>query len=308
MNTQPLPLSFPSLRMRAVTTGLLLASLLGLAACSSSGPKPAKLESFTPTLDLKAKWTVSIDRLPAVSMGQGAFAPAVSSGLVVVAGPKGQVSGFKLQNGAQVFEQNLKTELAAGVGAGAGLGSGLFAVVTSGGELVLIDAKGAVRWRVAMGGVSNERPVIAGGSVLVRLADNRVAAFSQETGARRWVIQRTLPSLVLHGQSGMKTAADVAIEPGSDQLGAVDLVVGLPGARLLWLNATNGAVRWETTVVTPRGSNEVERLSDLLGEAAVVSDLVCVAAYQNQISCHEVGTGRAKWTQRLDVSQPVAAD
>ncbi|MFZ9765179.1 MAG: hypothetical protein ACO3B9_07480, partial [Burkholderiaceae bacterium] len=116
MNTQPLPLSSPSLRMRAVATGLLLASLLGLAACSSSGPKPAKLESFTPTLDLKAKWTVSVDRLPAVAMGQSAFAPAVSSGLVVVAGPKGQVSGFKLESGAQVFEQNLKTELAAGVG------------------------------------------------------------------------------------------------------------------------------------------------------------------------------------------------
>ena len=61
-------------------------------------------------------------------------------------------------------------------------------------------------------------------------------------------------------------------------------------------------------MVTPRGSNEVERLSDLLGEAAVVGDSVCVAAYQNQVSCHEVATGRAKWTQRLDVSQPVAAD
>lgn len=311
MNVHHLPQSsllLAGLRTRAFTASLLMVSLMGLSACSSSGPKPAKLESFTPTLDLKAKWTVSIDRLPTVSMGQGPFAPAVSGGLVVVAGPKGQVSGFKLESGSVVFEQNLKTELAAGVGSGAGLGAGLFAVVTTGGELVLIDAKGGVRWRVAMGGVSNERPVIAGGSVLVRLADNRVAAFSQETGARRWVIQRTLPTLVLHGQSGLKTAADVAVESSSDQLGAVDLVVGLPGARLLWLNATNGAVRWETTVVTPRGSNEVERLSDLLGEASVVSDSVCVAAYQNQISCHEVGTGRAKWTQRLDVSQPVAAD
>jgi outer membrane protein assembly factor BamB len=303
-----MPTSTQSPRVRARLAGLLMASLVGLSACSSSGPKPAKLESFTPTLDLKAKWTVSTDRLPTVAMGQGAFAPAVSSGVVVVAGPKGQVSGYKLQDGSLVFERDLKAELAAGVGSGAGLGAGLFAVVTNAGEVALLDVKGQVRWRVAMGGVSHERPVIAGGSVLVRLADNRVAAFSQETGARRWVIQRTLPSLVLHGQSGMTTAADAAVESRSDQLGAVDLVVGLPGARLLWLNATNGAVRWETTVVTPRGSNEVERLSDLLGEAAVVADSVCVAAYQNQVSCHEVASGRAKWTQKLDVSQPVAAD
>ncbi len=308
MNAHPMPTSTQSLRVRARLAGLLMASLVGLSACSSSGPKPAKLESFTPTLDLKAKWTVSTDRLPTVAMGQGAFAPAVSSGVVVVAGPKGQVSGYKLQDGSLVFEGDLKAELAAGVGSGAGLGAGLFAVVTNAGEVALLDAKGQVRWRVAMGGVSHERPVIAGGSVLVRLADNRVAAFSQETGARRWVIQRTLPSLVLHGQSGMTTAADAAVESRSDQLGAVDLVVGLPGARLLWLNATNGAVRWETTVVTPRGSNEVERLSDLLGEAVVVADSVCVAAYQNQVSCHEVASGRAKWTQKLDVSQPVAAD
>ena len=308
MNAQPMPPSTQPLRVRAALAGLLVASLLGLSACSSSGPKPAKLESFTPTIDLKAKWTVSTDRLPAVAMGQGAFAPAISSGLVVVASPKGQVAGYKLRDGSLAFELDLKTELAAGVGAGAGLGAGLFAVVTNAGELALIDAKGQVRWRVAMGGVANERPVIAGGSVLVRLADNRVAAFSQETGARRWVIQRTLPSLVLHGQSGLRTAADAAVEPGSDQLGAVDLVVGLPGARLLWVNATNGSVRWETTVVTPRGSNEVERLSDLLGEPVVVADSVCVAAYQNQVSCHEVNSGRAKWTQKLDVSQPVAAD
>lgn len=287
---------------------LSLLGLLGLSACSSSGPKPARLSSITPSLTLNTKWSVSTDRLPSVAMGQAAFAPAVSEGLVVVASPKGRVAAFALKTGEAVFDLDLKTGLAAGVGGGTGLGAGLFAVVTTAGELALVDSKGQQRWRVPMGGVAHERPVIAGGSVVVRLADNRVAAFSQETGARRWVVQRTLPSLVLHGQSGLRSAQDGAVEQPSDALGAVDLVAGLPGARLLWLNATNGAVRWETTVVAPRGSNEVERLADVLGEPALAADTVCVAAYQNQVSCHEAASGRARWTARLDVSQPAMAD
>jgi outer membrane protein assembly factor BamB len=67
-------------------------------------------------------------------------------------------------------------------------------------------------------------------------------------------------------------------------------------------------VRWESQVATPKGSNEVERIADLLGSPAVSDDQVCVAAYQNQFACLQHETGRLVWRKNWPVTLPVAAD
>ena len=56
------------------------------------------------------------------------------------------------------------------------------------------------------------------------------------------------------------------------------MVTGLSG-RLVGLNPDNGVVRWEAPVATARGTNEVERLVDVVGPAARMGNSVCVRAY-----------------------------
>jgi outer membrane protein assembly factor BamB len=280
---------------------------LGLAACSSgSKPKPAKLADISPKITIQTAWTADVGRSPRIGAGQGAFSPAVSEGLVVSANRQGVVHGIEKASGRVVWRTDLKGQLAAGVGTGGGSGEGSFAVVTVGGDLVLLDAKGEVRWRVPMGGVGLEKPVISGGHVVVRLADNRVAGWDLATGNRRWVFQRTLPTLVLHGQSGLRSLPTADEASAAELMGPGDLLVGLPGGRLVWASGTNGAIRWESQFVTPRGSNEVERISDILGAPILQSDRICVAAYQTQVGCVSAETGRPIWQKRFDAVLPAA--
>lgn len=297
-----------ALRSPALVAGLMALSLTALSGCSTSKLKPASLTDLKPTASLAAVWSVEVPKTPSGGSGEGSFAPAASAGLAVVAAQTGDVQAFGLDTGAVRWKVSVGAPLAAGVGYGGGSGEGRFAVITRDGELVLLDEKGDFRWRVPMGGVSHERPAVSGGQVVVRLADNRLAGFDLETGSRRWIFQRTMPSLALHGQSGVRGAPSSAEAVSTAALGNVDAVVTMPAGRLVWVNAATGAVRWEAQVATPKGSNEVERIADLLGAPAVQDDQVCVAAYQNQVACLQNETGRVAWRKTLAVGLPVAAD
>jgi hypothetical protein len=234
---------------------------MGLSACSSTNkPKPAKLLDITPTLSIKTIWSLEAGRSQRIGEGQGAFSPAVSEGIVVAANRQGVVRGAQLDSGAVLWSLDLQSPIAAGVGTGGGSGEGSFAVVTVSGDLVLIDAKGALRWRVPLGGVALERPVISGGHVVVRLADNRVAGW----GSLDWQSPMGLPTNTPHPGVARAVRAQVLAQSHEASSGRTrygsrgDLLAGLPGGRLVWASGATGAIRWESQVVTPRGSNEVD--------------------------------------------------
>lgn len=294
----------------SVRTGLAVAAVLSLVAgCASTNrPKPAELAPIAQTLTLQTVWSVSVGASAKAMSGQGAFSPAVSAGLVVAASADGRVTAIALNSGALQWSRELGESIASGVGTGAGASEGLFAVVTQLGRLILLDRSGEIRWRADLGGIALERPVITGGVAVIRLMDNRIMGWDLETGVRRWVIQRSLPPLVLHGESGLRVASPQDLESASRLLGPGDLLANLPGGRALWVNAATGAVRAESQVATPRGSNEVERLADLLGAPEVLEDAVCTAAYQNLVACLSADLSQTLWQQRFAVVTPLAAD
>ncbi|MGL1724219.1 outer membrane protein assembly factor BamB family protein, partial [Vibrio parahaemolyticus] len=45
------------------------------------------------------------------------------------------------------------------------------------------------------------------------------------------------------------------------------------GPRLAGVDPLQGSLRWEASVATPRGTNEVERLADLVGPAVRQGEL-----------------------------------
>ena len=291
----------------------LLAVWLGavvlLAGCSSvSKPKPATLKDFTPTLKTSVIWKADIGRSIKFDTGVGQFAPAISGDAVYAASATGSVSKINLADGKLLWRVDTGAPLVSGVALGAGASDGLTAVINDRSELVMISPEGKVERRIALGGVALETPVISGSTAVVRLADNRVAGFDVRTGNRRWVLQRNLPSLVLHAQSGMRVQARAPEESSSTVLGPGDVLVNMPGGRLLWIDAASGAVRWESQVSTPRGSNEVERIVDLLGAPAVDGGDVCVSAYQTSVACFGAENGRRLWTRELTAVSTVAAD
>jgi outer membrane protein assembly factor BamB len=74
------------------------------------------------------------------------------------------------------------------------------------------------------------------------------------------------------------------------------LVVGQSG-RLVGMNPSNGSTRWEALVAISRGTNDVERLVDLVGPVSRQDNVVCVRAFQSSLGCVNAANGQVQWSK-----------
>ena len=267
------------------TRWLAVASLGVLSACSSAPdkPQPAPLPAVSGTFKLQKAWTNQIGEVSTPLMA------SVHGQQVAVASSLGQLALIDAANGRDVWRLNLGAPIQAGVG-----GDGLrFAVVTRNNELVTVEA-GRVLWRQALPALSYTPPLVAGARVFVLTGDRSVSAFDGATGQKLWTQQRPGDPLVLR-QAGL-------LMPVGDQL-----LVGW-GGRLVSLNPLTGTVRWETLVGSTRGTNEVERLVDLVAGASRVGNSVCVRAFQTSVSCVDATDGRMAWSRPANGHQGLDGD
>ncbi|WP_396436568.1 outer membrane protein assembly factor BamB [Limnohabitans sp.] len=264
---------------------LAVTSLCVLSACSSAPdkPKPSPLPSVTGSWTVKQAWTNQIGEVSTPLMA------SAHGQQVAVASTAGQLALIDAANGRDVWRLNLGAPIQAGVG-----GDGQrFAVVTRNNELVTVEA-GRVLWRQALPALSYTPPLVAGARVFVLTGDRAVSAFDGTTGQKLWTQQRPGDPLVLR-QAGL-------LMPVGDQL-----LVGW-GGRLVYLNPLTGAVRWETLVGSTRGTNEVERLVDLVAGASRVGSSVCVRAFQTAVSCVDGTNGRMAWSRPANGHQGLDGD
>jgi hypothetical protein len=203
---------------------------------------------------------------------------SVHGNLVAVASTPGQVALINATTGQDIWRLQLDSPIQAGVG-----GDGQrFAVITRNNEVVAIEA-GKVLWRLRLAAMSYTAPLVAGGRVFVLTADRTVTALDGASGQKLWTQQRSGDPLVLQ-QAGL-------LMPFGDTL-----LAGW-GGRLASLNPNTGAVRWETLVGSSRGTNEVERLVDLVAGASRLGNAVCVRAFQSSVACVDATRGTTVWTR-----------
>ena len=274
--------------MLAATTALVLVLVLaaGLAGCAADKPKPTALESITPQIAGRQVWSARVDSV------QFPLAVAVRDGQFIVAGTDGTVLALDAQTGAERWRGQAGSRLSAGVGS-----DGRFAaVVTRDNELVVMD-KGAKVWSTALASRTSTAPLVAGERVFVVGVDRIVHAFDALDGRRLWTLQRPGEALTLS-------------QPGVLAAYKNTLVAGI-GAVMLGIDPTTGSVRWELAVTSPRGTNEVERLNDLVGPLLRVGDALCARSFQTAIGCVAVsGTDRAtlRWSRNAGGQQAVGGD
>ena len=247
-----------------------LALLAALAGCSilpswlGSGPdkpKPVELAPNVALIQVRPAWTARI--------GEVGFplSVSVSGNTVAVASGSGDVAQLEGATGRQLWRANAGGPISAGVGSDGRLTS----VITRANEVVTFGATGEQAWRQKLGAQAYTAPLVAGGRVFVLAADRSVTAYDGPTGRRLWNQQRPGEPLVLRQSGVMLAVGDT-------------LVVGLAG-RLVGLNPLNGTVRWEAPIATPRGTNDVERLVDLVGSVSRIGASVCARAFQARVGC-----------------------
>lgn len=258
---------------RRIAPALLLA-VAALAACSSGPkkPEPSPLPPVSALMGTRLVWTAQVGE------GGPGFVPRAAGGRVFAASAGGTVAAIDAATGADAWRVDLRTRLATGVGA-----DGRTAAVVTAENLLVAITDGREAWRARLLARSYTPPLVAGGRVFVLTADRTVVAYDAANGARLWSQTRPSEPLVL-SQPGLLIAVGDT------------LVAGVAG-RLSGLNPDNGVVRWEAPVATARGTNEVERLVDVVGPAARVGNSVCVRAYASALACVDAASGSTVWTR-----------
>ena len=270
-------------------TVLLSALAASLFACSSGPekPKPAELMANVPLINVRLAWSAK------VSVIDFPLDVAVSNRgntlTVTTAGSDGGVASFDALTGRELWRTNIGATIAAGVG-GDGV---LSAVVSNVNEVVVLD-NGLVSWRQKLSTATYTSPLVAGSRVFVLGLDRSVTAFDGRTGRKLWVQKRPSDSLVLR-QAGVLLAVDDT------------LVVGLSG-RLVGLNPLDGNIRWEAPIATARGTNDVERMVDVIGRVSREGDVVCARAFRAAVGCVNASRGSLLWSKPASGSVGVHGD
>ena len=269
-------------RLAAVSAALLMT----LAGCSSGPTRldPAPLTAFTAIQPATLAWQAKPGAPAPLST------PVLVGGELALATAAGSVLAFDVESGRESW----RAEVGAPIAVGVGYDGQTAAVLTEGNELVAV-AQGRVQWRVRLPSRAFTAPLVAGRRVFVLAGDRSVSAYDAGNGAKLWTqAARAAEPLVLQQPGVLLAVGDT-------------LVTGI-GARLAGLNPANGSSRWEASIASPRGVNEIERLVDLVGPAARVQREVCVRAFQSAVGCVDTQRATTRWTKPANGGVGLATD
>lgn len=275
--------------MRLSVAACLFAALAGCALITGDDGryKPAVLTTYPAGLSVQMGWKVQI------GSGSGVgFAPAVVDSTVYGAAANGAVGKYDLSTGNAIWTAKLDVRLTAGVGSD----GKTTAVVARDGTVIALDDTGAVKWRSKATSDVSVPPVVGYGVVVVRSGDYRIQAFNAETGDRIWNVQRPGPALAL------RAPARIALFDGL-------IITGIPGGKLIAINAVSGDVQWEGIVAAPKGATDLERVNDVVGLPVLAPPLLCAVAFQGRILCFDLASGgRPVWSKNFSSAVGLTID
>ena len=271
-----------------------VACALVLAGCSTvsnmlpwsgpSRPKPAELGPIVPVLAVRQAWTSQIGDTQGLALDVH-----VQGTTVLLASAAGDLAAIDARTGGDVWRARLGVPLASGVGS-----DGRWAAVTSKASQLIALEGGREIWRKPLPALAYTAPLVAGGRIFVLAADRSVSAYDAATGYLLWRQQRPGEPLILR-QGGVLTAVGDT------------LVAGLSG-RLVGFNPDNGSVRWEAPLASPRGTNDVERLVEVVGRTSRIGASLCARAFQASVGCIDAARGTVTWTQAASGGEGIDGD
>lgn len=276
---------------RVLLISLVAASLSGCSTISSTWnswfgddkTKPAALEALTGPASGRIAWNAKVDNIGFP------LSIATPGDRFVVASSDGSVRALAAADGRELWRGDAGGKLSAGIGS-----DGRFAaVVNRDNELVVLDA-GRVVWKKALPTPVVAAPLVAGERVFTLTLDRQVIAFDALDGRKIWELKRPGEPLTLAKAGVLLAYKDT-------------LIVG-QGPRLAGVDPLKGQLRWEASVATPRGTNEVERLADLVGPAVRQGEVVCARAFQSSVGCINAERGSALWNRVVGGTNGIGAD
>ena len=272
-------------RYATVVAALGLVAVLAGCAGGADKPKPTELGPNAALINVRLAWSAKI--------GQVAFPldVRVNGGTITLASSDGTLVAMDGSTGQDQWRAQIA---GAEIGAGAGSDGRYAAVVTRANDLVVME-RGREIWREQLGVLAYTAPLVAGERVFVAAGDRTVSAFDAQSGRKLWSYTRPGEQLLALRQSGVLLAVGDT------------LVAGISG-RLVGLNPLNGSLRWEAAIANARGTNDIERLIDLVGRVSREGNVVCARAFQTAVGCIDTVRGTVLWTKPAAGAEGVHGD
>ncbi|MGA2838805.1 MAG: outer membrane protein assembly factor BamB [Steroidobacteraceae bacterium] len=271
-----------------------LATLLITAGCSKDKDvePPAALLKFPATLPVKKLWDDNVGggkKQIKLRLGLG---PAIDNGLVFAASHKGEVAAVVLDTGKQQWVKKLKLPLSAGPAAG----FGMIVVGSSKGAIVALDAAtGKERWRTHVNSELLSAPAIGEKVVVMRSVDGRLHGLAADSGKELWQVEQQVPRLSLRGTAIPVIAKELAIS-------------GFDNGKVMAVSLATGDTVWDTTLASPHGRTELDRLVDIDSAVRVVGDDVFAAGFQGRTAMLALDSGQIWWAHDMSSYRGLAAD
>ena len=274
----------------------VLFATTALAACGIFGDKddkelePKELVSFQETLKVKRLWSAKLGG--AAEFQRVALRPVGDGNRIYAASADGVVSAFDPEQGKLLWRKKLDIDLSAGPG----IGRELVVVTSKDGFAVALDAAtGDERWRAYIEGESLARPAISGEFVVVQTIDNRLLAYSVFDGRPRWKFEQSTPALTVRGSASPIVVGN-------------NLITGFDNGRLVAVDINTGDVVWESLLSPPTGRSDLDRLSDIDGQLAVVGQDLYAVGYHGRLGAIAAESGQVLWSREVSSFAGAAAD
>ena len=278
------------LRIAGLFAATALIAGCGLFSDKDEALEPMELVDIDETVKIRKVWSAKLG-------GDSKFLrlalrPTGDGNRVYAASRDGKVSAFDPESGKLAWRTDLEIDLSAGPG----VGEGYVAVLAQDGFAILLDAaNGTELWRADIDAEALARPLIRNEVVVVKTIDNRMQALSLFDGRQRWSIQQSTPALTMRGSS-----SPVAISN--------TVIAGFDSGRLVAAELDTGTIVWEAMLSPPQGRSDLDRLSDIDGELAVVGQDLYATGYQGRLAAIAGESGQALWSRDVSSYEGVAAD
>jgi len=262
---------------------LWMFSILGLIVLQAcSGSKRRSAADLTPISN-----PITIERAWSVSLGKAinySFKPILVGDDVYASSESGEVFKINAITGKVIWNVAMPKT----VSTGPGTDGTVVAVGSIKGEVYALDAQtGVKKWESSVGTEILTEPLVAAGLVVIRTIDNRFIAIDAQTGKRRWVTPKTPSLLSLRTSYSMAVINNEVIFTGfsAGQFGLISLV--------------NGSTIWESLLAPPKGTSEIERLSDIAAKPTLLGTRMCAVSYQGKVGCGDIKTAKMSWTKEF---------
>lgn len=266
--------------------------LLAFSACSgkSNVIEPTPLQDFKPKIGVNEMWDHSIGGVDEEKFLK--IRPYVHGQTVFTSDENGHVQAIRLEDADRIWSNGLDVDVTGGVG----YGDDKVFVGTRKGVIIALDASsGKVLWRHQVSSQVLAPAVFGSGTVIVQAVDGKLFGLSSDNGRELWSYSRKKPALSLRGTSTPLVVQNIVITGFADGVMAA-------------FNIRNGRLLWETPIVLPSGTNEIERLADVDVTPLIFGYTLYVASYQGKLVAVDLRKGKALWSKELSTFTDMGVD